>query len=324
MSNQNQKQAGYRGKRFVMPQLTAEGGVRFTGDAADNTAPIPQDSPIIQALNEPFDLKHFKTPRRPVSLGILLPQQRRVFNPKLVVPRVLDLPIMFPGSDVRLPRELAVLKPIIQRIMNYEKAINPRCFEEFYCYLTVDRGVVEPGVLQREAPCHVDGFQGARWKPKVRGNHTYTVSNAVPTAYYEQAFDFDALDEAVHDFFWEMNYQVAQTNSAHAWQAEDFEVTLMDCYTVHRGTQAPRKLHRTFIRLSFEVRIFDRLGNAHNPMFAYDWPMVPRDIEALNLVAFHADSDPSLNVFPWQAVDGSALPAGSHKTQPNLTPGKKR
>lgn len=46
--------------------------------------------------------------------------------------------------------------------------------------------------------------------------------------------------------------------------------------------------------------------------------MVERDIEALGLVAFRPDSDPSLRVFPWQAEDGTALPPGSPKTSPRL------
>jgi hypothetical protein len=183
----------------------------------------------------------------------------------------------------------------------------------------VDGGWVERGVLQREAPCHVDGFQGARWRPKVRGNHSYTVSNAVPTAYYLQAFDFSALDEARHNYFWEMNRQVALSNSQFAWQPADGEMTLMDCYCVHRGMPSPVRIYRTFIRISFEVRIFDRLGNAHNPLFQYDWEMVPRDIEELNLVAFDESCDPSLRVFPWQTVDGG-MHQGRAKTQPNLTP----
>lgn len=49
--------------------------------------------------------------------------------------------------------------------------------------------------------------------------------------------------------------------------------------------------------------------------------MVPRDSEALNLVAFDPTCDPSLRVFPWQNPDGTAIEPGSAKTQPNLTPG---
>lgn len=316
----NLQKTAYRGKHFTMPQFSSEGGVCFEGVAELNTAPIPTDSPIVQTLNEPFNLAHFKTPRRPVSLGILPPEERKILRRSNGAPRTLDMPIKFPGSDFRIPKELAAYAPIIRRVANFERAVNPRCYDEYYCYLTIDMGMVDPGQLQREAPCHVDGFQGARWQPKVRGNHTYTVSNAIPTNYYVQPFDFDELDESKHDFFWEMNYQVAATNSAHAWQAENYELTMMDCYSVHRGSQADHRVFRTFVRISFEVRVFDRLGNAHNPLFAYDWPMVPRDIEALKLVPFHSDSDPSLNVFPWQDLQGDALPNGSPKTQPNLRP----
>ena len=313
--------AAYRGKHFTIPTFSKRGGVRFQGVAAKNTAVIPSESPIIQALNQPFDLSHFKVARRPVSLGILPADELRILATDTGAPRTLDMPIKFPGSNFRLPKELACYAPIIRRIANFERAINKACYDEYFAYLTIDKGFVEPGQLQREAPCHVDGFQGARWRPKVRGNHTYTVANAISTAYYDQPFDFDLLDEEKHDFFWEMNRQVALTNGEFAWCPADGELTLMDCYSVHRGRQAAMRKFRTFLRLSFEVRIFDRLGNAHNPLFQYDWPMVPRDIEALKLVAFDPNCDPSLRVFPWQDLDGKAL-GGGPKTQPNLTPGK--
>jgi hypothetical protein len=146
------------------------------------------------------------------------------------------------------------------------------------------------------------------------------VSDVLPTAYYVQPFDLRALDERVHDFFWEMNAQVADTNEAHRWQPLPAELTVMDCYCVHRGVEADRRTDRTWLRLSFEERrrIFDRLGNAHNPLFDYAWAMVERDIEQLHLVAFRKDGDPSHNVFPWQALDGSTLPDGAPKTKPRL------
>jgi hypothetical protein len=311
---------GYRGKKFTIPALTADGGVRFTPRPAVNAVAVPADSPVILALNKPFDLQEFKIARRPVSLGVLPAHERRILDINHDVPRTLDLPIKFPGSDYRIPKELAVYAPIVKRAANFEAAVNRRAYDEYYCYLTVDVGIVQPGRLQREAPCHVDGFQGARWNPKVRGNHTITVSNTIPTAYYVQPVDFDLLDEARHDFFFEMNRQVANTNSKFEWIPQDYEMTMMDCYCVHRGRAAEHEVFRTFIRISWEVRIFDRLGNAHNPMFSYDWPMVPRDIEALNLQPFDPNCDPSLRVFPHQNLDGKALPTGAPKTQPNLRP----
>jgi len=311
------QKSGYRGKHFTLPSFSAEGGIYFEPEPEKNIVVVPADSPVIKTLNSVFDLKNFKVPRRPVSLGILTEDEKELMAANLGAPRTLDLPVKFPGSNFRVPRELAQFVPVIKRAANFEAVVNARCYDEYYCYLTIDQGFVTPGRLQREAPCHVDGFQGARWRPKVRCNHTYTVSNVVPTAYYVQPFDFDQLDEAVHNFFWEMNYQVAQTNSRFAWQPQDYELTLMDCFCVHRGMPALKRVFRTFVRISFEVRIFDREGNAHNPLFQYDWPMVKRDIEELGLVAFHPESDPSLRVFPWQGVDGKPL-KGRRRTQPKL------
>jgi hypothetical protein len=56
----------------------------------------------------------------------------------------------------------------------------------------------------------------------------------------------------------------------------------------------------------------------HNPLFDYQWKMVDRDIEQLALRAFRENSDPSLRVFPWQDLDGKALPKGAPKTKPRL------
>lgn len=308
----------YRGKHFTLPSLS-EGGFRIEPDLEAQTPPIPRDNPIIQALNSIWDTSNFLVPRVPVSLGMLSEDELREFG-RSPVPRTLDMPIKFPGSDFRVPAELEQFLPVIQRVANYEARINAECYDEYYCYLTVDQGTVRPGTLQREAPCHVDGFQGARWNPKVRINHTYVVSDAIPTVYYVQPFETAHLDETRHNFFWEFNRQVAETNSRHAWRPRAGELNLIDAYTVHRGDAAEVETFRTWLRLSFEVRIFDRLGNARNPLFRYDWKMFPRDIEGLNLVPYDPDCDPSLRVFPWQKPDGAAHSDPKMRTQPNLKP----
>jgi hypothetical protein len=311
------QQLGYRGKHFTVPTFSA-GGFVVEPQPTDHRVEFPNDSPILAALNSTWDLQQFKVPRRPLSLGVIPPVEQALFS-QPGMPRSLDMPIKFPGSAFRVPKEFEQLRPLIQRIANCEAAINSRCYDEYYAYLTVDQGRVKPGTLQREAPCHVDGFQGARWKPKVRINHTYVISDGLPTAYYEQPFELDALDESRHNFFWEFNRQVAATNSVHAWSPAPYELNLMDAYTVHRGTPASVETFRTWVRLSFEVRIFDRLGNAHNPLFTYDWSMVPRDIEGLGLVPFDPEMDASLRVFPWQKLDGTPHEPGG-RTQPNLKP----
>jgi|688.fasta_scaffold324694_2 hypothetical protein len=273
-------------------------------------------SPILRDLNTEWDVEKFKTPRVPLSIGFIPEEERELFC-KPGVPKIRDMPIKFPGSDVRLPKELVQFEGVIRKIMEFELRINPE-FDDYYCYLEVDQSTVIPGRLQRELPCHVDGFQGPRWNPKVKINHSYLVGSALPTVFYPQSFDLTALDEAKHNFFWEMNRQVAETDSKFAFQGEPFEIQLMDAYTVHRGCAATEPTERTWVRLSFEVRIFDRIGNTKNPMFDYNWEMLPRDIEDLNLEAFDPTSEPSLRTYGWRGIDGVLLGDDDAWTSPQL------
>ncbi|MES2199910.1 MAG: hypothetical protein V4489_07065, partial [Chlamydiota bacterium] len=36
---------------------------------------------------------------------------------------------------------------------------------------------------------------------------------------------------------------------------------------------------RTFVRVIYSTRKYDRLGNAHNPAFDYEWEMVRREAQ---------------------------------------------
>jgi len=312
------ERTAYRGKNYDVPVFDTANPVLVT--ARPNTLPLPE-SPVLTRMNTLFDLGQFKVPARPISLGVLHEDELAIFTRPDAV-RVLDMPIKMPDcAEYRLPRALAQFAGAIQRIVDVEHRINPR-HADYHAYLTIDQRHVEPGTLHREAPCHVDGFQGARWNPKCLINHSYTVSDVLPTAYYVQPFDFTGLDDAKHDFFWEMNAQVADTNEMYRWRPGNAELTMMDCHCVHRGVEneLPHRVFRTWLRLSFEERrrVFDRLGNAHNPLFDYTWKMVDRDIEQLGLRAFRESSDVSLRVFPWQGLDGKALPPGAQKTRPRL------
>lgn len=309
----------YNNKHYTLPILCPQDGISFQPQFDPNII-IPTQSPIIQTMNQVWDLQNFATPRQPVSAGFISESARAfMFNSLVVVPRILDMPIKLSGSlEYRIPRIARQFMPAIQQIANYQLAANPDGNIDELCYITIDGGWVEPGNLQREAACHVDGFQGARWIPKRKVNHTYTFSNVLPTFYYVQPFDFSQLDERKHNFFFEMNDQVQDSDSAFAWQPQPFEIVLMDGYTVHRGSEATKRVFRYFVRLSYEVRIFDRMGNAHNPLFDYNWEMVERDIEQLNLVRFRTNGDPANGCFPWQRPDGTPHTDRRIKTKPNL------
>lgn len=310
----------YNNKSYEIPQIDPSEGMLRIEPQAVHDLHVPADSLLLRDLNKPFDIGRFMEPRLPLSLGKLSGEDRQKFSAPSHARNVLDLPIKFPGSEVRLPHEYAQWSPVVQRTVDAMRKLNTACYDEYYLYLTLRRGRVKKGGQGHFAPVHVDGFQGARWTPKHRANHTVTVTDRFKTLYFPQAFDLSQLDVATHDVFWEMNRQVALTNGSHAWDAyEEHELMLMDAYCAHIARDAEEEGDRTWLRLSFETRIFDRLGNGHNPFFAYDWEMVPRDIEQLGLKAFDETSDPSLRVFPWQAVDGSVNPSGV-ATKPDLKP----
>ncbi|MBL8685534.1 MAG: hypothetical protein JNK05_40535 [Myxococcales bacterium] len=310
----------YNNKRYTVPVFDRDEGCVTIVPREGITVEHGPDDVLVNDLNVPFSMDRYKVPRRPLNCGVLDPWERSAFVAPSDARNVLDMPIKFPGSDFRLPMEYAQWASVVQRVADAEWALNKRCYDEYYCYMTLRRERVPKGGQGHYAPCHVDGFQGARWTPKVRTNHTYTITNALPTTYFVQPFDLSALDVAKHDVFWEMNRQVALTNSAHAWSDyPDFSLMLMDAYCVHIAMDAPEERDRVWLRFSFEVRQFDRLGNGHNPFFAYDWPMVPRDIEQLGLVPFDPTCDWTLRVFPYQREDGSRHPKGVY-TVPNLRP----
>ena len=258
----------YRGLRFDAPTLAAAG---------ETFAVEKQDRVLPRADAAEWTPKGYAKAGGPTRVG-RVPDPHSFSLPRGV--RVLDLPVKVAGSDTYcLPREVLPWKNLIRQIAAVEHASNPY-IDECNAYLTIDQGVVQPGTTQRNGGCHVDGFQGARIARKTRCNRSYVVSDTTPTVFYRQKFDLVAggrLDVAKHDFFAEMDLQA---RSSCEERSRPHEVVLMDAYTVHRAemlTSATAQ-HRTFFRLTFDPKVFDRLGNTLNPLLVTGWQMVQRDV----------------------------------------------
>ncbi len=191
---------------------------------------------------------------------------------------VLDMPVKFAGTDVRVPAALASFAPAIQRIIDAERQLNPD-YDKYTAYLSVHQAQLEPGERMRENPFHVDGFQGPRWETKHPVNHSYLLTDVLPTVFYPMAFPLGHIDPAFDDIYAEFEYVVGQAQQPRTFRAEDFELILMDAYCVHRGDVTTRPVFRTWLRMSWETRDFDRFGNTHNPLFDYEWDMVARDTD---------------------------------------------
>ncbi len=273
------------------PVLSTDGAFVFEADPSKSREPLDPTSRVLQRINSTFDLSEFQNPAQPFSLGKLPRAESLLLRADFGAPKISDLVVRMPGSQFRVPRELGQAVPTIKRAANFARRINPRCFDEYYCYVTLQQGWVERSTAQRPSPCHVDGLQGARHQPKVRCNHSFIVSTAAPTVWYVVPVELRHLDDAKHNLFYEMDRQVKLSNGANAWSPESNELVLMDCYCIHQGGLAQRRLWRTFLRISFEVRIFDHIDNAHNPLFAYDWPLADRHIGKLGLVRWEPENN---------------------------------
>jgi hypothetical protein len=225
-----------------------------------------------------WDTQQFMVPHKPVEL-FEVTHQEEFSKPSNI--RVLDMPIKMAGSnDYRLPGELKQFQSILSQIIDHEHAmLTKEQLLQYYVYITVNQSRIEAGSTQTNPGIHCDGFQGARINPKTIANHTYLVTDKDPTLFYPQAFNFSTLDEKKHNFFKAME---KQADEAKAFQMKLMTVYLLNAYTAHRAVVAKSSGYRTLLRLIYDVKMFDRLGNTHNPHFKYAWPMVPRSIPKLS------------------------------------------
>ncbi len=260
------KSYSYNQKTFTVPSLSKKNPIVLK---------IKHDEialEISKTCNQIFDLKNFSIPRTPIILeNFEYLFKNDSFNKDL---RVLDMPIKFPNSDVKIPEICKPYLDIISKTLKYEWLANPE-FKKYHCYLTIDNSYVERGLTQRNEGCHVDGFQGARIKKKVVSDRSYVLVSDFPTEFYCQKWDVSHLDPAKHNFFKEFDKQAKEE---YKYVPEVKNLILMDAYTVHKAGVATENKRRAFVRISFSVRKFDRLGNTHNPLFDYNWKMVKRDV----------------------------------------------
>lgn len=197
--------------------------------------------------------------------------------------RVLDMPIKFPHSDeYRLPTFLQQFQHYIEytalcehHLLKLGNMSGQR--DPFYCYLTIDQSFLQPKQSQRVSGCHVDGFQGERINPKVLAQHSFVMYDCLPTIWNIQDFQVSHLDEKRDNFFTHFD---KQENPCCHLRLPPFNIILFDAYQVHKADvhTGSEPLKRTFFRMTYSIREFDRLGNTHNPFFKYNWNMVARDV----------------------------------------------
>lgn len=240
--------------RYSAPNLTE--GITYNPQGLW-TPKIDAENIAYHSLNKPFSLSQYLYPRPPIDMGLI---ERDEYNCDV---NVLRMPLKFPGTNYRIPRELGGVTPLITRVAEYEAFINPR-HADFFCHITYDYSDVEEGFYHRYPGFHGDGIQGTKLTPKVEIEHSYILVTSPPTEFCLQPFFLKHLDEAKHNFFLEFDRQAQEGN---VYKSLPEHLYLIDPYMVHRTPKITQRVARTFVRITYAATELQHPNNTNNPMF---------------------------------------------------------
>ncbi len=200
-----------------------------------------------------------------------------------VLPNALDMPIRLKGErEYALPEDWEPLNPVVQELINIEHTNNPN-WQDYYTYLSVHyTPELKPGEQQRHAGCHTDGFQGVREPVRTKTSRSYVAVTNGGTKYFPQTFVAN-LDAGKFNIFEGFDLQVNEKpdGTPDYKIAEENTFYFFDAYTVHESGNAARPGARLFIRLTWEMKLFDRAGNTKNNMLNYDWKPETYDVRSI-------------------------------------------
>lgn len=191
------------------------------------------------------------------------------------MPRCLDMPLRLAGeTEYRLPLDWLAIKGVLEKLVSIEESHNPN-WRDYNTYMTIDAKDVTVGEQQRHGGLHVDGFQGTRIVNKTKVTRNYVATSNGGTQFWPQRFV--VADPEKFNAFKGFDLQV----EGEPFVAKPDRFYFMDAFTVHESGYAEFDGKRVFIRLTYDLKEFDRLGNTRNPNLDYDWSMVARNAQDL-------------------------------------------
>jgi hypothetical protein len=243
--------------KYESPCLSLDGGKTYTPKGLW-TPVIDPDNIAYYTLFKTFNTSNFLSPRLPIDMGLVNNSDHWYCNTN-----VLRMPIKFPNTEYRVPKECKFLMPLIKRAANYESFINPR-HDECFTHITFDKATIDGGQYHRFPGFHVDGLQGAKLSPKTRIEHSYILVSAPATEFCLQPFFVNHLDEAKHNFFLEFDKQAKETN---VYSSLPNHLYLVDPYMVHRSPKITSAINRVVVRITYAFTELKHPKNTINPLF---------------------------------------------------------
>ncbi|HEX8610171.1 MAG TPA: hypothetical protein VF800_02700 [Telluria sp.] len=166
------------------------------------------------------------------------------------------MPIAMPGTELRIPKNLWCFAGLIEQA-------ECRASDEQYIYLTAKRLFVGPHCLGNRPGWHTDGFG--------TDDINYIWSDTLPTEFCVGQ-RFDLSDD--HDISLAQMAQQASPENFRTYAPGS--LLQLDSTIVHRAAQPVSEGYRTFVKVSVSRHQYNLIGNAHNYLFDYEWPMVER------------------------------------------------
>lgn len=184
--------------------------------------------------------------------------------------RVLDMPIYMPDQGWCIPEQLKQFKDVIDLTESNEELYGYK--DTHYVYITVDQKIVAAGATGRRKGLHTDAFGGEVGEEVT---HTYILSDVMPTKFYTDRFPISSLDcqKSLEEFKLYANNPVYYPCK---------QVLLLDPYVVHESPYATEDTKRTFVKISYSRKKYNRGGNTRNGLFKYDWTFIPREVDRRN------------------------------------------
>ena len=253
-----------------------------------------------------WDIAYYDRENYPVVLGKLDDPSTFSLKKNGVGLRFLDMPIFMPTQGWRIPFELEQFKEVIAKAVAFERRVNPDFEKKCYVYITVDQGEVEPHKAQRRTGWHGDSYlriDSRKKKIQLPCDHVYVIADNCPTPFLPGPFSLKNVDAENVDAVLAHFAAIAEGKTPTYYP--NYTLLKLDPYCVHNvgfnNTEQP--LFRTFVKISISQSKYCKLGNAHNPLFIYDWPMVlrhnvPYDNTALQNSSHRKDRDRFIEINP--------------------------
>lgn len=187
----------------------------------------------------------------PENLGFI-----DIQNPEMMF--VQYLPVMMPGSNLRVPANLNCFRDIIiAAIMDSGSVLT-----DAYVYLTAKHLFVTPDNMGNRPGWHSDGFG--------TDDLNYIWCDSAPTEFCVQPFritdDCAVSMKEMEDQAREENVVVYPVKT----------LLKLDQGVIHRVAANGTAGYRTFVKVSVSKDKYNLKGNAHNYLFDYEWEMHDR------------------------------------------------